>query len=79
MNLMEDYIEQWQADGHIWGQESEGTNSQRLQADSLYPLVVAKLHQTGLLEECGCSRRIWDYCIGDFGSNPVDEIIDELV
>ena len=76
---MDYYIEQWENQGHFWAKECEGTRGQIREADELYPQVVARLQELGELEEHTNARRIWDYCVGKFGTDPVSEIIDELV
>lgn len=76
--MIDTYIAEWERDGHIWGNECEGTRAQRIRADELFPQVLARLQEMGELEEHTNSRRIWDYCVGKFGLDPVAEIIDEL-
>ena len=71
------YITEWEQEGHFWGKESQGTRAQRIQADEYFPQVLERLQDLGELE-LHSSRRIWDYCVGKFGSDPVSEIIDEL-
>lgn len=77
-NNVSDYIDQWQRQGHFWAKECEGTTTQRRQADELYPEVLCRLNQLGRLQRYQNPRLIWDYCVGDYGSDPVAEIIDEL-
>jgi len=78
MTLIDTYIGEWEDQGHFWAKESQGTRAQRIRADEYFPQVLARLQEMGELEEHTNSRRIWDYCVGEFGSDPVSEIIDEL-
>jgi transposase len=77
MNTIDQYISEWEDQGHFWSKESEGTGAQRIKADELFPQVLERLQELDELE-LHSSRRIWDYCVGKFGTDPVAEIIDEL-
>jgi hypothetical protein len=78
MSTIDQYISEWQDQGHFWALESESTRAQRLLADEYFPQVLERLQAMGELEEHTNPRRIWDYCVGKFGNDPVAEIIDEL-
>ena len=77
--MIDTYIEQWENEGHFWANECSGTCAQRIKADEYFPQVLERLQAMGELEEHTNVRRIWDYCVGNYGADPVAEIIDELV
>lgn len=78
---MEEFINEWREQGDFWARDVHKcfTFSHIRQANDLYPKVVTRLHELGELQQVGCTRRVWDYCLGDFGDDPVTEIIDELL
>jgi hypothetical protein len=77
MTTLEQYTFEWEDQGHFWAKESDGTRAQRIQADEYFPQVLQRLQALDELE-LHSSRRIWDYCVGKFGADPISEIIDEL-
>lgn len=77
---MNSYIEQWEKDGHIWAREADFATVKECQtADWLFPQVLERLEELNELDRIGNPRLIWDYCLGQFGEDPVSEIVEELI
>ena len=79
MTIKDQYENEWCYSAREWAYENDwATMAMVKQADELFPQVLELLEDQDLLQDVGCSRRVYDYCFNDNLSTSAQDVVNEL-